>query len=132
MRNSTLNGVDFIFAVPPNTEIPFVPNEFWLYARFYSLSDVIGNTPPLKVSCVWHDSPTGKKAKVWMRNLGSVRFSQPHQVMDRAWVFRNSGDEVQYDFPGLGRYEFRLWHTMKKWPGRKVKAREYMKVEVQP
>jgi hypothetical protein len=33
-RSSTLNGIDFVLEVPHGTEFPFVPDEFWLFARF--------------------------------------------------------------------------------------------------
>jgi hypothetical protein len=113
-RNSILSGVDFSFQAAPNTEFPFEPEEFWLFARFYSLRDGAGSTPSLTVTCVWLDSPGGQEVEVWHRVLGPVRFLQPFEVLDRSWTFRNFADDVRYPFLGVGRYEFRLWHSTRK------------------
>jgi hypothetical protein len=131
-RQSTLNGVDFVYEVPPNAELPVAPDEFWLYARFYSTSDLTGATRPLTITCLWLDSPTGKPVRVWSRDLGRVVFRRPRAVFDRAWAFRNTEGEETYRFPGFGRYEFRLWYRAPKTHARRVKAREYVSVEVKP
>ncbi len=128
-RDSTLNRVDYVLTAPPNTEFPFEPSEFWLFARFYWLRDRAGSTPPLTVSCVWLDSPSGNDPEVWRRRLGPVRFHQANQVSDRAWAFRNAPDFAPYRFPGIGRYEFRLWHPG-RGSGRRVRASEFIRVEV--
>jgi hypothetical protein len=88
-RNSTLDGVDFVLEVPPNTEFPFEPLEFWLYARIYSTSDDVGETPPLFVTCVWLDAPDGQEVEVWTHSLGRIAFRQPRVVLERGWPFRN-------------------------------------------
>ena len=131
-RQSTLNGVDFVFEVPPNAEPPVEPEEFWLYARFYSTSDLTGATQRLAVTCLWLDGPTGRPARIWSRDLGRVAFRRPRAVFDRAWAFRNVGNERTYRFPGFGRYEFRLWYRAPKTRARRVKAQEYISVEVKP
>jgi hypothetical protein len=128
-RDSTLNGVDFALRVPPGTEFPFEPPEFWLFARFYWMRDVPGATQPLIVSCVWLDPPVGDEVEVWQRGLGRVSFHQPYGVSDRAWVFRNAPDAPQFRFPGVGRYEFRLWHALRGWNRQRVVRREYIRVE---
>ena len=128
-RNSTLNGVDFVLEVPPGTEFPFVPDEFWLFARLYSRSDRTGILPPLSVTCVWLDSPNGHATDIWTHDLPRISFNKTHAVIDRGWVFRNTETENKFLFPGLGRYEFRLWHSMTRWPNMRVKAREYILLE---
>lgn len=50
-RNTILDGVDFVFGIPPGIEFPFDPEEFWLFARFYSTSDRTGDTKPLSITC---------------------------------------------------------------------------------
>lgn len=132
LRDSTLNGVDYVFGVPPGTEFPFEPDEFWLYARFYSQSDVTGDSRPLSVTCAWLDDPNGQQVDVWTHQIGRVAFRRPRTVFDRAWAFRNTEGSRKFRFPGLGRYEFRLWHPSRKWPHERVKAHEYIKLEVQP
>src|SRR5579872_354127 len=79
--NSTLNGVDFVFDVPPGTEFPFAPDEFWLFARFYSKSDRTGVLPPLSVTCVWLDSPNGQSTEVWTHDLPPVTFNKTHGLL---------------------------------------------------
>jgi hypothetical protein len=132
LRQSTLNGVDFVFEVPPGTEPPVEPDEFWLYARFYSTSDRIGDTRPLTLTCLWLDGPTGRPARVWSRRIGRINFRRPRAVFDRAWTFRNIAGGGTYRFPGFGRYELRLWYRDPKTRGRRVKAQEFISVEVKP
>jgi hypothetical protein len=131
-RHSTLNGVDFVFEIPPGAEPPIEPDEFWLYARFYSTSDDTGDTPRLSISCLWLDGPAGRKVKVWTRPPGRITFRRARAVVDRAWVFRNTDSDKSFRFPGLGRYEFRLCHRARTWPNRRVKANEFISVEVHP
>ncbi|WP_439621052.1 hypothetical protein [Gemmata sp.] len=128
-RNSTLSGVDYVFEVPPGTEFPFEPDEFWLYARIYWLRDRPGSTPPLTISCVWLDAPGGKEVEIWQRPVGVVQFTRPGDVRSRAWVFRNTPGDAQYPFPGLGRYVFRLWHPT-RWSGERTRSREYIRIGV--
>jgi hypothetical protein len=132
-RDSTLNRVDYVLPAPSNTEFPFAPDEFWLFARFYWLRDWPGSTPPLTVSCVWLDSPTGDEVEVWQRDIGRVRFLRPNAVIDRSWAFRNY-DVVPppYPFPGVGRYEFRLWCPIRQWPWQHVVGHEHIRVEISP
>lgn len=129
-RDSVLNRVDYVLGAPPGTEFPFEPPEFWLFARFYWMRDRPGSTPPLTVSCVWLDRPRGGEVEVWRRSLGRVIFHHPHQVADRAWPFRNFLDHPVYRFPGVGRYEFRLWSRERRLGRRRVQRREYIRVEV--
>jgi hypothetical protein len=129
-RDSILNRVDYVLQTPPGTEFPFEPPEFWLFARFYWLRDRPGRTPPLTVSCVWLDPPSGDEVEVWQRPIGPVRVARPNAVIDRAWVFRNFSDDAPYPFPGAGQYEFRLWYQRQPWSVVRVKAREYIRVEV--
>jgi hypothetical protein len=129
-RDSILNRVDYVLPAPPGPEFPFEPTEFWLFVRFYWMRDRPGSTPPSTVSCMWLDSPGGDEVEVWQRDIGRVRFHQPNQVSDRAWVFRNYPNDAPYPFPGVGRYEFRLWHAIQKWGQRRVKRREFIRVEV--
>lgn len=131
-RNSTLDGVDFVFAHPPNAELPIEPDEFWLYARLYSRSDQPGVTPPLSVTCLWLDAPDGAEVEVWTHALGAVPLRKPRGVIDRGWAFRNTEDAKPFRFPRLGRYVFRLWHPARTWPRVRVKAEEFISVEVQP
>lgn len=129
-RNTILSGVDYIFAVPPGTEFPFEPEEFWLFARFFRTSDAAGQTRPLWIACFWLDSPTGEEeAEVWARNVGPVVLHHP--VCDRSWVFRNPSGGTRSSFPGPGRYMFKLMHETSKYPNWRVRAREYVRVEVQ-
>ncbi|MBY0460608.1 MAG: hypothetical protein K2V38_25100 [Gemmataceae bacterium] len=128
-QNSILDGVDYAFAIPAGTEFPFEPEEFWLFARFLRTSDDEGETRPLWVVCYWLDSPTGdEEVEVWARNIGPVMLRRP--VGDRPWVFRNSAGEKTYRFPGPGRYVFKLMHEIDKYPNWRVRAREYIRVEV--
>jgi hypothetical protein len=129
-RDSFLNRVDYTLTAPTGTEFPFEPPEFWLFARFYWLHDRPGATPPLVVSCVWLDSPTGREIEIWQRPLGRVQFYYSGQVSDRAWGFRNVSDSTPYQFPGTGRYEFQLWHPVRRLGARRIKRREYIRVEV--
>jgi hypothetical protein len=129
-RDSTLNRVDYVLPAPPNTEFPFEPPEFWLFARFYWLRNRPGSTAPLTVSCVWHDSPTGDEVEAWQRHIGRVRFLRPNDVIDRAWAFRNHPDAAPYRFPGIGRYEFRLWYPHQQGLGRRVVSSEHIRVEI--
>jgi hypothetical protein len=131
-RNSTLDGVDFVYEVPPNSEFPIEPAEFWLYARLYSTSDDVGDTPPLSVACVWLDAPDLQEVEVWTHALAPVTFHRPRAVIDRAWVFRNYEGGPSYRFPFAGRYVFRLKHPIRKYPGYRVRAEEYVSVEVKP
>lgn len=131
-RNSTLGGVDYVFAFPPATEFPFEPDEFWLFARFFALADRPFDTRPLFVTCVWRNHPSGQETDIWTHALGRVTFRSPGAVLDRGWAFRNTEGERKFRFPGPGHYEFRLWHPVRKWPHERVKAREYIKLEVQP
>jgi hypothetical protein len=133
-RNSTLNRVDYVLPAPPGTEFPFVPNEFWLFARVFWLRDRPGSTPPLTVSCVWLDSATGDEVEIWQRDIGRIRFLRPNDVIDRAWAFRNYEDDGLSPFPflGLGRYEFRLWFPERFSQVRRVIGREHIRVEVSP
>ena len=132
-RNTILNGVDFVFGVPPGTEFPFDPEEFWLFARFYSTSDLTGDTRSMSIICYWLDSPTGEEeVEIWTRDIGPIAFRRPHGVIDRNWVFRNPEGETTYRFPGPGRYAFKLGYAVDKWSHWRVKAREYISVEVQP
>jgi hypothetical protein len=128
-RDSVLNRVDYVLSAPAGTEFPFEPPEFWLFARFYWLRDRPGRTPPLTINCVWLDSPGGEEVEVWQRPIGRVRFSRPSAVVDRAWAFRNFPGDAPYPFPGLGRYEFRLWYQLRAWTEERVIAREYIRVE---
>jgi hypothetical protein len=131
-RNTILNGVDFVLGIPSGTEFPFDPEEFWLFARFYSNSDLTGRTWPLSIICNWLDSPTGEEeVEVWRRNLGPITFRRPGAVIDRNWVFRNPEGERTYRFPGPGRYAFKLGYDINKWPFWRAKASEYISVEVQ-
>lgn len=129
-RDNILNGVDFYVPVPPGTEFPFEPSEFWLYVRLYSLADSPGDTRALVVTCSWLDAPDGNPVEVWRRDIGPVRFHHPRAVVDRAWAFRNYGDEARYAFPFPGRYGFRLWHRTRKWPFERTLRQEYVRVEV--
>lgn len=133
-RNTILDGVDFVFGAPAGTEFPFDPDEFWLFARFYSTSDQTGDTRPLSVVCYWLDSPTGEEeVELWTRHLGPITFRTAYAAIDRTWVFRNPQDgEKTYRFLGPGRYVFRLGHATKKYPNWRVKATEYIQVEAQP
>jgi hypothetical protein len=132
-RNTILDGVDYVFGAPPGTEFPFEPDEFWLYARLYSTTDDIGECRPLTVTCSWLDSPGSEDpVEIWQRAIGPLRFVRPHGVIDRSWVFRNTESEATYRFPAAGRYEFALWHSTKKFPNRRVVAREFVRIEAQP
>jgi hypothetical protein len=133
-RNTILDGVDYVFGAPVGTEVPFDPLEFWLFARFYSTSDLIGDTRSLSIICYWLDSPTGdEEVEVWTRDIGPITFRRPYAVVDRTWVFRNPEEgEKTYRFPGPGTYAFKLGHATNKYPNWRVKAREYISVEVQP
>lgn len=127
--NSILDGVDYAFVVPAGTEFPFEPEEFWLFARFIRTSDDAGETRPLWIACHWLDSPSGEEeVEVWAREVGPVTLRRP--VSDRPWVLRNTADEKAYCFPGPGRYVFKLMHEISKYPHRRVRAREYIRVEV--
>jgi hypothetical protein len=129
-RDSILNRVDYVLSVPPGTEFPFETTEFWLFARFYWLRDRPGSTPPLTVSCVWLDSPSGEEVEVWQRDIGRVRILRPNDVIDRGWAFRNYPDSAPFSFPGVGRYEFRLWYPIQPWPGHRIVGREHIRVEI--
>ena len=131
-RNSTLDGVDFVFEVPPNAEFPIEPAEFWLYARLYSTSDDVGDTPPLSVTCVWLDDPSGLEVVAWTHTLGREPLRRPRAVVDRGWAFRNYEGGPSFRFPFAGRYVFRLWQATRKYPNVRVKAEEYISVEVTP
>jgi hypothetical protein len=130
VRRSTLNGVDYVFEVPPGTEPPIEPTEFWLYARLYSTSDLAGATRPLTLTCLWLDGPTDKPVRVWSWKAGPITFRRPRGVVQRAWAFRNTGTEATFRFPGFGRYEFRLWYRDPRTRARRVKAQEFVTVEV--
>jgi hypothetical protein len=132
LRNNTLDGVDYVFEVPPDTEFPFEPAEFWLYARIYSTSDDIGDTPPLFVTCVWRDAPGGQETEAWTYSLGRIALRRPRVVLERGWPFRNYEGGMLIRFPGAGRYSFQLWHPTRRWPHKRVKATEYIYVEVVP
>lgn len=129
-RDSILNRVDYSLRAPPNTEFPFEPAEFWLFARFYWLRDLPGRTPPLMVRCMWRDHPSGAEVEVWRRNIGRVGFRGSDDVIDRSWAFRNFEDTAPYRFPGIGRYEFRLCCLIRKWPWQRVVGSEHIRVEV--
>ena len=131
-RNSTLDGVDYVFEVPPDAECPIEPTVFWLYARLYSTSDEVGETPPLYVTCAWQDAPDEREVEVWTYSLGRISLRRPRVVLERGWSFRNSEDAVSFQFPRLGRYVFRLWHSIRRWPRKRVKATEFIRVEVVP
>lgn len=131
-RDSSLHGVDYVFGVPPSTEFPFEPEEFWLHARFFSLRDQPFDTRGLFVTCVWRNHPSGQETDIWTHALGPISFRRPQAVLDRGWAFRNTESDRKFRFPGAGAYEFRLWHRTRKWPHERVKAHEYIKLEVQP
>jgi hypothetical protein len=132
-RNTILNGVDYVLGIPTGSEFPFDPDEFWLFARFYSTSDLTGDTRPLSLNCYWLDSPTGEgEIEIWTRNLGPITFRRASAVIDRNWVFRNPEGEKSYRFPGPGRYAFKIGYAINKWPHWRVKGHEYITVEVQP
>ena len=131
-RNSTLDGVDYVFGVSPDTEFPFEPAEFWLYARLYSTSDGVGETPPLYVTCVWQDAPGGQEVEIWTHSLGRIALRQPGVVLERGWSFRNYEGGLSFRFPNPGRYAFQLWHPTRRYPRKRVKATEFIRVEVVP
>lgn len=131
-RDSTLNGVDFVFGVPPNTEFPVEPEEFWLFARLYSTSDQTGDTRQLSIRCLWLDDLSGQGVEVWRRKLPAVTFRQPRAILDRAWAFRNVEGGIPFRFPGPGRYLFQLRYRIREWPRFRVVAQEYISIEVQP
>ena len=135
-RDTILNGVDYVFGAPPGTEFSFDPEEFWLFARFFSTSDQAGDSRPLSIVCYWLDSPTeleGTEVEVWRRDIGPITFRRPFAVIDRNWVFRNPLEhDKTYRFPGPGRYVFKLEQATKKYPHWQMKAREFISIEVMP
>jgi hypothetical protein len=96
----TLEGVNFLWDVPSDTEFPFEMAEFWLYARLVRTGPTVGERE-LKLELWWHDSPDGL-IRLAARPLGPVRFTTERPVVNRAWVMR------PLQFPGEGLFEFRL------------------------
>jgi hypothetical protein len=134
-RNTILDGVDYVFGIPPGTEFPFDPEEFWLFARLYLIKGRAGGdsplrTPPLWIVCCWIDPQTDEEIEAWTRELPEpVTFRR--SVADRSWAFRNPEGEKTYRFPHAGLYVFKLGYWVNRGTDFRVKAREYISLEVQ-
>jgi hypothetical protein len=124
----TLEGVSYVFGVPPGTEFPFESEELWLFARLFNENDVAGDRR-LFVDMIWMDSPGGARTLL-THDLGRIPFRPGRPVVDHAWSLR------QLAFPGPGQYELRLWHRVRwRWAATRtarVVAREYFRIEYQP
>jgi hypothetical protein len=104
----TLEGVSYRYTVAPMEEPPFVREQFWLYARMFRVNNVEG-VCRFVTRLVWVDAPGGERSVRAFR-IGSIRFTDSHPVQSTAW----SVGPVH--FPGLGRYEFRLFLRLRtKW-----------------
>jgi hypothetical protein len=118
----TLEGVNYLHRVPPDTEFPFEQSELWLHARFVRTNDVAGERN-LTLELWWLDAPDGE-TRVFADTVGPVRFAQDRPVAARAWVIR------PLMLPGEGAYEFRLldkrWRSWDKSP--RLIANEFLRV----
>lgn len=122
----TLEGVNYLLRVPPDTEFPFEQPELWLYARFIRTNDVAG-VCDFSVELWWHDSPNGLEL-LSTQSVGSVRFPVDRSVVHRAWAFR------PLTLPGEGVFEFRLIRPSRRsWDPRPRRlANEFLRVRKSP
>jgi hypothetical protein len=120
----TLEGVGYVYRLPPDTEFPFEFDELWLYTRFFLLNSVAG-TRTMWIEAVWLDHPTGAQVIATGPSV-QVRFSATRNVQNVAMVLR------PLRMPGSGRYEFRLMCQTRSWGGAtgRLVSREYIRIEL--
>jgi hypothetical protein len=119
-----LEGVGFIYGVPPGTEAPEFP-ELWLYSRLYLTNGVVGNRR-FSVE-VARTSESNDAPPYAIYEFDPVAFRSPGAVLNVAWPLR------PIQFPALGDYEIRLVCEFRTWAGTesRVVAREYVRIEYQ-
>jgi hypothetical protein len=113
----TLEGVSYIYRVPPGTESPEF-EEFWLYARLFLTNGVDGSRK-FSIEVV------GPNQRVVVSQpVGEVRFSIARPVVNVSWPIRPIQFVVQ------GQYEFRLLCEEQTWrgPRNKLVATEYIRI----
>lgn len=128
-RAFTLEGIDYRFHPPRDTEFPLEFDEFWFYVRLFAQTGAVGYTRPFTVRCVWIDG-SGDAKMVWWRRIGRVRLPNPWSVADRAFAIRPHPELPPALFPGYGRYEFQLFQRIAG--RRRVLARDFINVEAVP
>lgn len=114
----TLEGVSYIYRVPPGTESPEF-EEFWLYARLF-LTNGVDGTRKFTIDVA------GPDKRVFLRKqVGTIRFSAANPVLNFAWPIR------PIQFVTLGEYELRLLCEERTRRGAKNKlvATEYIRIE---
>jgi hypothetical protein len=118
----TLEGVNYQYRVPPDTEFPFEMPELWLYARFLRTNQAAGERE-VTAELWWHDSPTGVVLLTAQPPV-AIRFSTARSAVHQTWAFRPLA------LPGEGLYEFRLMCPSRRpWePQPRRLASEYIRI----
>ncbi len=118
----TLEGVNFRYDVPPDTEFPFQQDEFWLYARIFLIGEEDRDIE-FRIRIVHHLREQTLR-KVGIVQVSPVRLTVQRPVANVAWAIRPA------IFPAPGLFEFQLCELRVDWQRRKrIVAREYVRIE---
>jgi len=106
----------------PDTEFPFERDEFWLYARIFSIGEETADID-FQIRIV-HHLQERTLWRVGIVKVSPVRLSPLTPVTNVAWAIR----PMIFPFPGL--YEFQLCEPRQDWSKQKrIVAREHVRIE---